>query len=453
MPGRAQEDESVHRRKACRWAALAAVAATASVWTMVGPLTAQTSPPQTSAGKVWPTKRVQVIVPFAPGSATDLLPRMVFEQVAANVGQTIIIENRPGGGGAIGVGAAAKAEADGHTILVHSNALVTAPAIQHMPYDPVQDFAGITPLGNVPLVLVVSPDKNIKTVKDLVAAAKAKPGAINYAAAGIGTPPASDRRALSPRRPVRGSARSLQGRSGSAHRSDHRKSGLLLLSAHGGDAVHPRGKGLGARREQLETHVGPAGGADHAGSGSSRFRFRFLGRHDGAEENPARDRRSHPRRNGERAARSVREGEALQARRRGDDHAAGGFRRAHRPRGADRRGARQGRRHRGEVIGAPPARCGRSKTCIGCSKASPAAKSRPAARASSRSAAATARRCCCCTAIRSLTCPGTRSRRAWQANSPWSPPTCAATGIRKSRRAARITAGIRSAPWRRTKSR
>src|SRR5262249_25344446 len=190
MPRGAQEDDSVHRRKACRWATLAAVAATASVWTMVGPLTAQTSPPQasppqTSAGKVWPTKRVQVIGPFAPGSATDLLPRMVFEQVAANGGQTILIEKRTGGGGAIGVGTAAKAEADGHTILVHSNALVTAPAIQHMPYDPVQDFAGITPLGNVPLVLVVSPDKNIKTVKDLVAAAKAKPGAINYAADGF----------------------------------------------------------------------------------------------------------------------------------------------------------------------------------------------------------------------------------------------------------------------------
>src|SRR5215472_8152450 len=152
MPRRAQEDDNVHRRKALRSAALAVIAATASAWTMIGPLTAET--PQTAAAKVWPTKRVQIIVPFAPGSATDLLPRMVFEQVAANVGQTIIIENRPGGGGAIAVGAAAKAEADGHTILVHSNALVTAPA-----------------------------------VKDLVAAAKAKPGAINYAAAGIGTPP------------------------------------------------------------------------------------------------------------------------------------------------------------------------------------------------------------------------------------------------------------------------
>jgi tripartite-type tricarboxylate transporter receptor subunit TctC len=138
---------------------------------------------------VWPTKRVTVVVPFAPGSATDLLPRTIFEHVSAKVGQPFIIENRPGGGGAIGVGAVAKADPVGYTILVHSNALVTAPAIQSMPYDPVRDFAGITPLGNVPLVLVIAPEKNIKTLKEFVAAAKAKPGSINYAAAGIGTPP------------------------------------------------------------------------------------------------------------------------------------------------------------------------------------------------------------------------------------------------------------------------
>ena len=89
----------------------------------------------------------------------------------------------------MGVNAVAKAEPDGHTLLVHSNALVTSPAIQSMPYDPVQDFAGITPLGNVPLVLVISPEKNIKTLKEFVALAKAKAGSINYAAAGIGTPP------------------------------------------------------------------------------------------------------------------------------------------------------------------------------------------------------------------------------------------------------------------------
>ena len=139
--------------------------------------------------QAWPTKTVRIIVPFSPGSATDLLPRALFEHVSTNVGQTIIVENRPGGGGAIGVSAVTKADPDGHTVLVHSNALVTAPAIQSMPYDPVQDLAGITPLGNVPMVLVVSPDKNIKTLKEFVDAAKAKPGSMNYAAAGIGTPP------------------------------------------------------------------------------------------------------------------------------------------------------------------------------------------------------------------------------------------------------------------------
>src|SRR5687767_11396290 len=139
--------------------------------------------------QAWPTKTVRIIVPFSPGSATDLLPRALFEHVSTNVGHTIIVENRPGGGGAIGVSAVTKADTDGHTVLVHSNALVTAPAIQSMPYDPVQDLAGITPLGNVPLVLVVSPGKNIKSLKEFVDAAKAKPGSMNYAAAGIGTPP------------------------------------------------------------------------------------------------------------------------------------------------------------------------------------------------------------------------------------------------------------------------
>jgi tripartite-type tricarboxylate transporter receptor subunit TctC len=164
----------------------AAVATAASILTVIAaaPLSAQTPPAPT-----WPTKRVQIVVPFAPGSATDLLPRTLFEHVSGKVGQPFIVENRPGGGGAMGVNVVAKAEPDGHTLLVHSNALVTSPAIQSMPYDPVQDFAGITPLGNVPLVLVISPEKNIKTLQEFVALAKAKAGSINYAAAGIGTPP------------------------------------------------------------------------------------------------------------------------------------------------------------------------------------------------------------------------------------------------------------------------
>lgn len=143
-----------------------------------------------ASGQAWPTKPVRIIVPFAAGSATDLVPRAVFEQVQSQLGQTFIIDNRAGGGTTTGTSAVAKADPDGYTILVHSNGFVTTPAIQsNAPYDPVKDFAGITTLASVPMVLVISPAKNIKTLKELVTYAKAKAGALNYAAAGIGTPP------------------------------------------------------------------------------------------------------------------------------------------------------------------------------------------------------------------------------------------------------------------------
>jgi tripartite-type tricarboxylate transporter receptor subunit TctC len=144
----------------------------------------------TARAAEWPTKPIRVIVPYAPGSATDLIPRTVFEAVSAQLGRTIIVDNRTGGGTTVGTNAVAAADPDGHTILVHSNALVTVPAVQAgAHYDPVRDFSGITPLGNVPLVLIVPPEKKITSVQQLVAIAKAKPGSINYAAAGIGTPP------------------------------------------------------------------------------------------------------------------------------------------------------------------------------------------------------------------------------------------------------------------------
>ncbi|MCC6889482.1 MAG: tripartite tricarboxylate transporter substrate binding protein [Hyphomicrobiales bacterium] len=143
-----------------------------------------------ASAQSWPTKPVRIIVPFAPGSATDLVPRAVFDQVQNQLGQSFIIDNRPGGGTTTGTAAVAKADPDGYTILVHSNGFVTTPAIQpNVPYDPVRDFAAITPLANVPMVLVISPEKKIKTLRQLVDYAKANPGKLNYAAAGIGTPP------------------------------------------------------------------------------------------------------------------------------------------------------------------------------------------------------------------------------------------------------------------------
>jgi tripartite-type tricarboxylate transporter receptor subunit TctC len=140
--------------------------------------------------QTWPAHPIRVIVPYTPGSATDIVPRTVLQQVSAQIGQPIVVENRPGGGSTIGAIAVAKADPDGYTVLVHSNAIVTTPAIQaNVGYDPVRDFAAITPLGNVPLVLVISPEKKIKTVQEMVALAKSKAGAFNYASGGTGTPP------------------------------------------------------------------------------------------------------------------------------------------------------------------------------------------------------------------------------------------------------------------------
>jgi tripartite-type tricarboxylate transporter receptor subunit TctC len=136
----------------------------------------------------WPTKRVTVVVPFTAGSATDIMARTVAQRLSEQLGQPFVVENRPGAGGTIGVTAVARAEPDGHTILVHSSSYTITPTTYpNTPYDTLRDLVGITPLALIPNVLVISPDKGMKTVQDLVKAAKAKPGAMNYASAGVGT--------------------------------------------------------------------------------------------------------------------------------------------------------------------------------------------------------------------------------------------------------------------------
>src|SRR3979409_2209672 len=136
-----------------------------------------------------PAKNVRVIVPYGAGSATDLIPRTIFEAVAGRLGHSFVVENRLGGGTTVGASAVARAGPDGYPTPVPSNVMRPLPAIQpNVPYDPVRDFSGITPLANVPLVLVIAPEKNVKSVRELIALARQKAGAINYAAAGIGPP-------------------------------------------------------------------------------------------------------------------------------------------------------------------------------------------------------------------------------------------------------------------------
>jgi tripartite-type tricarboxylate transporter receptor subunit TctC len=138
--------------------------------------------------QTWPAKPLQAIVPTAAGSLADLIPRVVFDQLSRQLGQPIVVENRTGAGGTIAAAFVAKSQADGYTLLVHSNAHTIAPALYPMlSYNPARDFAAVTPLGTSPHVLVVSPTKSFKTFRDLVAAGKAKPGSLTFASVGVGT--------------------------------------------------------------------------------------------------------------------------------------------------------------------------------------------------------------------------------------------------------------------------
>jgi tripartite-type tricarboxylate transporter receptor subunit TctC len=143
-------------------------------------------------GNAWtqgfPSKPIRVIIPFGAGSATDIVPRIVFERLSTQLGQAIIVENRPGAGTTIGAGAVAKAEPDGYTLLATSSAHTISPAVYpNLPYDTANDFAAIAAFGSLTTVLVISPSKGFKTIQEMIAAAKAKPGSFNYASVGVGS--------------------------------------------------------------------------------------------------------------------------------------------------------------------------------------------------------------------------------------------------------------------------
>ena len=143
--------------------------------------------PQLASAQDWPTRTITAIVPLGAGSASDIIARVVMEQVGRQLGQTVVVENRPGAGGTIGANMVAKAAPDGYTILVYG-ALTSAHALySKLPYDSLNDFIPVMSLGQQPLVIVSAPAKGHKTLSDLIAAGKAKPGALNYTTAGVGS--------------------------------------------------------------------------------------------------------------------------------------------------------------------------------------------------------------------------------------------------------------------------
>jgi tripartite-type tricarboxylate transporter receptor subunit TctC len=140
-----------------------------------------------AAAQDWPTRNINAIVPLGAGSASDIVARVVMEQVGRQLGQAVVVENRPGAGGSIGANMVAKAPPDGHTILVYG-ALASAAALhEKLPYDAVNDLIPVASLGQQVLVIISSPAKGYRTLADLIATAKAKPGTLNYSSAGLGS--------------------------------------------------------------------------------------------------------------------------------------------------------------------------------------------------------------------------------------------------------------------------
>jgi len=137
----------------------------------------------------FPTKPLRIVVPFAPGGPTDIVARTVGQRVSEALGQSVIVDNRPGAGGVVGADLVAKAPADGYTTLLCSTgAMAINPGLMaKMPYDSVRDFAPLSLVVTLPYLLLVSPSSSLNSVKDLVALAQAKPGAVNYGSAGVGS--------------------------------------------------------------------------------------------------------------------------------------------------------------------------------------------------------------------------------------------------------------------------
>ncbi|GHC86722.1 LacI family transcriptional regulator [Pseudorhodoferax aquiterrae] len=145
--------------------------------------------PMAAAQAAWPTRPIRLVVPFPAGGGTDLIAREVANKVATTQGWSIIIDNKPGSGGNLGVDAAAKAPADGYTLVLGqtSNLAINPTLYPKLPYKPEKDLDAVGLVAQAPLVVVVAADSPYKTLADVIAAAKANPGALNYASSGNGT--------------------------------------------------------------------------------------------------------------------------------------------------------------------------------------------------------------------------------------------------------------------------
>ena len=145
--------------------------------------------PAIAFGQAFPSKTIRIVVPYSPGGTTDLLARLVGQKLGERYGQPVIVENKPGANGMIGIDIVAKAPPDGYTLGIASPGTHAANAslYKNMPHDPIKDFTPVTLAVSAPMLLIVHPSLKVDSVKDLIALAKAKPGQISYASGGSGS--------------------------------------------------------------------------------------------------------------------------------------------------------------------------------------------------------------------------------------------------------------------------
>jgi tripartite-type tricarboxylate transporter receptor subunit TctC len=141
------------------------------------------------AAQDYPNKPIELVVPFVAGGTTDSIARLIAQRFSDRWGQTVVVNNRPGGGGTIGTNVVAKAAPDGHTLLVTTIGFAINAGLQKLPYDPIKDFAPITELASLPLMLVVHSSVPATSLKEFIALMRSTPGGWDYASAGVGTSP------------------------------------------------------------------------------------------------------------------------------------------------------------------------------------------------------------------------------------------------------------------------
>jgi tripartite-type tricarboxylate transporter receptor subunit TctC len=166
-------DEETYVKRACRVFAVVACAACV---------------PVAQAADAWPSRPIRMIIPFPPGGSNDIIGRMMGMHLGERLGKSVVVDNRAGAGGNLGIDLAAKSDPDGYTMLIISAAYAFAPSMyQKLPYDQVKSFVPVSKIGNGPNVVSVNPGLGVKSARELIAMAKAKPGQLNFASSGVGS--------------------------------------------------------------------------------------------------------------------------------------------------------------------------------------------------------------------------------------------------------------------------